>query len=164
VDELVILVVEDEAEVRAEVVRDLEAFTDSIRVEQADDVADARDAIDEAELAGDHVGLVVADHRLPGGETGVDLLVSLETSPATRRIRTILLTGQAGHQDTIRAINDAGLDHYFSKPWDPAELAAVAIRLLTDYVISTHLDPLRYVRELDGPRLVEAFSERGRPD
>ena len=48
-DELVILVVEDEAEVRAEVVRDLEAFANTIRVEQADDVADARDAIDEAE-------------------------------------------------------------------------------------------------------------------
>lgn len=163
-NELVILVVEDEPEVRAEVVRDLKGFAGTIRVEQADDVADARAALDEAEHAGDHVGLVVADHRLPGGETGVDLLVSLAENPATRKIRTILLTGQAGHQDTIRAINDAGLDHYFSKPWDPSELAAVAVQLLTDYVISAGLDPLRYVRELDGPRLMEAFSERGRPD
>jgi CheY-like chemotaxis protein len=164
VDELVILVVEDEPEVRAEVVRDVEAFAGRIRVEQADDVADARAAIDEVQQAGDHLGLIIADHRLPGAETGVDLLVSLEAAPATRMIRTILLTGQAGHQDTIRAINEADLDHYFSKPWDPNDLAAVSVRLLTDYVIDTGIDPLRYVRELDGPRLMAAFAEHGRPD
>ncbi len=162
-DELLILVVEDEPEVRAEVVRDL-SFAGMIRVEQADSVADARDALDEVERAGDHVGLIVADHRLPGGESGVDLLVSLKENPATRAIRTILLTGQAGHQDTIRAINDADLDHYFSKPWDPEELAAVAVRLLTDFVIDVGIDPLRYARELDGPRLMSAFAKRGRPD
>jgi len=163
VDELLILVVEDEPEVRAEVVRDL-SFAGMIRVEQADDVADARVAIDEVDRAGDHVGLIVADHRLPGGESGVDLLVSLKEDSDTHSIRTILLTGQAGHQDTIRAINDADLDHYFSKPWDPNELVAVAVRLLTDFVIDVGIDPLRYVRELDGPRLMEAFAKRGRPD
>ena len=162
-NELLILVVEDEPEVRAEVVRDL-SFAGMIRVEQADDVADARDAIDEVNRAGDHVGLIVADHRLPGGESGVDLLVSLKENPATRAIRTILLTGQAGHEDTIRAINDADLDHYFSKPWDPNELAAVAVRLLTDFVIDVGIDPLRYVRELYGPRLMAAFAKHGRPD
>ncbi len=163
-NELVILVVEDEPEVRAEVVRDLQGFAGTIRVEQADDVADARDAIDEVEQAGDRVGLIVADHRLPGGETGVDLLVSLKQGAGTGTIRTILLTGQAGHQDTIRAINDADLDHYFSKPWDPSELVAVAAGLLTDYVIGAGIDPLRYVRELDGSRLMAAFAQRGRPD
>ena len=162
-DELLILVVEDEPEVRAEVVRDL-SFAGTIHVEQADDVADARVAIDEVDRAGDHVGLIVADHRLPGGESGVDLLVSLKKNPATHAIRTVLLTGQAGHQDTIRAINDADLDHYFSKPWDPNELAAVAVRLLTDFVIDVGIDPLRYVRELDGPRLMAAFAKHGRPD
>jgi len=163
VDELLILVVEDEPAVRAEVVRDL-SFADKIRVEQADNVADARDAIDEVESAGDHIGLIVADHRLPGGESGVDLLVSLKDNPATRSIRTVLLTGQAGHQDTIRAINEADLDHYFSKPWDPDELAVVAVRLLTDFVIDAGIDPLRYARELDGPRLMETFAKHGRPD
>lgn len=162
-DELLILVVEDEPEVRGEVVRDL-SFAGTIRVEQADDVADARAALEEVERSGDRIGLIVADHRLPGFESGVDLLVSLEENPETRAIRTILLTGQAGHQDTIRAINDADLDHYFSKPWNPAELVEVATRLLTDYVIDAGIDPLRYVRELDGPRLMEAFAKRGRPD
>lgn len=164
VDELVILVVEDEPEVRAEVVRDVAAFAGRIRVEQADDVADARAAIDEVEQAGDRLGLIIADHRLPGNETGVDLLVSLKQTPATSSIRTILLTGQAGHQDTITAINEAGLGHYFSKPWDPDDLAAVSVRLLTDYVIGADIDPLRYARELDGPRLMAAFAEHGSTD
>ena len=162
-DELLILVVEDEPEVRAEVVRDL-SFAGMTRVEQADDVADARVAIDEVHRAGDRIGLIVADHRLPGGESGVDLLVSLNDDPDTRAIRKILLTGQAGHEDTIRAINEADLDHYFSKPWDPNELVAVAVRLLTDFVIDVGIEPLRYVRELDGPRLMEAFAKHGRPD
>lgn len=163
-DELVILVVEDEPEVRAEVVRDVEGFAGRIRVEQADDVVDARAAIDEVVQAGDHVALIIADHRLPGTETGVDLLVSLDRMQAPTTIRTILLTGQAGHQDTIRAINEAALDHYLSKPWDPNELAEVSVRLLTDYVIDAHIDPLRYVRELDGERLMAAFAERGSAD
>jgi len=161
--ELVIVVVEDEPEVRAEVVRDLGPLAAGVRIDEASDVDDAEAALAEAAEAGDRVGLVVADHRLPG-RTGVDLLVSLNDDQATRAIRTVLLTGQAGHQDTIRAINDAGLDHYFAKPWDPDELVSVARTLLTDYVIESDLDPLAYVRVLDGPRLLDAYSRRGTAD
>lgn len=161
--ELVILVVEDEPEVRAAVVRDLATFTRRIRIDEADDVDDAEAAIAEAVSAGDHLGLVVADHRLPG-RTGVDLLVSLHHDPATSAVRTVLLTGQAGHQDTIRAINEAGLNWYFAKPWDPEELVKVAKDLLTDYVIDTGLDPLAYVPELDSARLLDAYSRQGRAD
>lgn len=161
--ELVVLVVEDEAEVRAQVVRDLVPLAAGVRVDEASDVDDAFAALAEASSAGDVVGLVVADHRLPG-RTGVDLLVSLNDDPATRPIRTVLLTGQAGHQDTIRAINQGGLDHYFAKPWDPEELVSVARTLLTDFVIDSDLDPLDFVPVLDGPRLLEAYARQGRPD
>ena len=162
--ELVMLVVEDEPEVRAAIVRDLSPLAPTIRIEQADDVADARAAMSEADDAGEHVALIFADHRLPGGESGVDLLVELNAAPSTHRVRTVLITGQAGHQDTIRAINEAGLDWYFSKPWDPDELLAVAKEQLTTFVIEAGLDPLPYVRDLDGPRLLAAFGGRGRPE
>jgi CheY-like chemotaxis protein len=161
--ELVILVVEDEPEVRAEIVRDLSVFGRGIRVDEAESVGDAEAAIAEAVEAGDHLGLVVADHRLPG-RSGVDLLVALEHDPSLRHVRRVLLTGQAGHHDTIRAINDARLDHYFAKPWDADELVTVARTLLTDYVIDSGLDPLPHVQELDGPRLLEAYSRQGRAD
>lgn len=158
--ELVILVVEDEPEVRAEIVRDLETFTQRIRVDEAESVDDAEAAIAEAVENGDGIGLAVVDHRLPG-RSGVDLLAALHGDPATRSIRTILITGQAGHQDTIRAINKAGLDHYIAKPWDPDELVTVAKRLLTDHVIESDLDPLAYVPELDAARLLDHYGEGG---
>lgn len=162
--ELVILVVEDEPEVRAEVVRDLSRVGSSVRIDQASDVVDARAALSEALAAGDRVGVVVADHRLPGGESGVDLLVAVHHDPELAACRTMLLTGQAGHDDTIRAVNEAGLDHYFAKPWDADELVAAVIQQLTDYVIDTGVDPLPFVRDLDGPRLLDAYSKRTTAD
>ena len=161
--ELVILVVEDEAEVRAEIVRDLEPLAVQVRVDEADDVDDALAALAECTDAGDHVGLILADHRLPG-RSGVDLLVSLHGDPPTRPIRKVLITGQAGHGDTIRAINEAGLSHYIAKPWDPDELVAVSRDQLTSYVIDAGLDPLAYLQALDAPRLLDAYSQVTRPD
>lgn len=162
-NELVILVVEDEPDVRDQVVRDLSSFTRQSRIDEAESVDDAETAINEIRSAGDVLGLVVADHRLPG-RTGVDLLVALHADSTVPRIRTVLLTGQAGHQDTIRAINEAGLDHYLAKPWDPDELVAVARNLLTDVVIESSLDPLRFVPDLDGPRLLDAYARQGPAD
>jgi response regulator RpfG family c-di-GMP phosphodiesterase len=161
--ELVIVLVEDEPEVRAAVVRDLAPLSESVRIDEADTVDDARGAIDEAEADGDHVGLILADHRLPG-ESGVDLLVSVHADPERRSIRTVLITGQAGHEDTIRAINEAGLDWYFSKPWDRDELVSVVVQQLTNYVIDAGLDPLRFVRVLDGPRLLEQYARHTSPE
>ena len=161
--ELVILVVEDEPDVRVAIVRDLEPLTPGVRIDEADTVDDARVALGEASDAGDHVGLILADHRLPG-DSGVDLLVAVNEDPELEHVRTVLITGQAGHQDTIRAINEAGLDWYFAKPWDPDELVAVATRELTDYVIDAGLDPLRFVSTLDAPRLLEEYGRHTKPD
>ena len=158
--ELVVIVLEDEAQVRDAVVRDLGSFLRLVRIDEADTVDDAHAVMAEAAAHGDHVGLVVADHRLPGRD-GVDFLVELQSDPATAIIRKVLLTGQADHQDTIRAINDAGLDWYVAKPWDPAELQAVVVRQLTDYLIDSDLDPLPYASELDTPRLMAAYARRG---
>ncbi|MEO1061798.1 MAG: response regulator [Actinomycetota bacterium] len=161
--ELLVLVVEDEAEVRAAIVRDLEPLLGSVRVDEAEDAEDAVAALDEAVEAGDRVGLILADHRLPG-RSGVDLLVSLHADPERRPIRKVLITGQAGHADTIRAINEADLDHYLAKPWQPDDLLATAVTQLTDYVIEAGLDPLAYVDVLDAPRLLDAYGRRGRID
>ena len=158
--ELVILVVEDEPEVRAAIVRDLAVLAGSVRIDEASDVDDALDALEEAAGAGDDVGLILADHRLPG-RSGVDLLVSLHGEPDHRRIRKVLITGQAGHADTIRAINEAGLDHYIAKPWERDDLVEIVVRQLTDYVLDVGLDPLAYVDVLDGPRLLDEYARRG---
>lgn len=156
---LLILVVEDEPEVRDALVRDLGRFAPAFTIEAADDVDDALDAVAEAEAGGDVLALVLADHLLPG-RTGVDLLVELDGRPFGARARKVLVTGQAGLEDTVRAVNEADLDHYIAKPWTPEELERVVTDQLTGFVIDEVDDVLPYVAVLDGPRLLASL--RGR--
>lgn len=156
---LVILVVEDEREVRDALVRDLAPFTPTFRVDAADNAEDADDAVAEALDAGDELALVLADHLLPG-RNGVDLLVDLDGRRDTASARKVLVTGQAGLDDTVRAVNRAGLDHYVAKPWDADNLAAVVREQLTRYVEEEMDDVLPYVSVLDGQRLLQSM--RGR--
>lgn len=154
---LVILCIEDEDEVRDAVMRDLEVFEPSFLVEMADDADDARQVVTEVAEAGDAIALVIADHRLPGMQ-GTDFLIELHSQPATASARKVLLTGQAGHEDTIRAINEASLDHYISKPWTREELHAVVRDQLTTYVVDNVADLLPYMAVLDAPRLLERIA------
>ncbi len=156
---LAVLIVEDEAEVRDALRRDLESLAVTLRLETSDDVNDARAALDDIAADGDQLALVLADHRLPG-TTGVDFLVELNSSPETASTRKVLVTGQADHADTIRAVNQADLDHYIAKPWDPADLVATVIGAVTDFIIAEGIDPLPFIRDLDGPRLLEAYRDR----
>jgi two-component system chemotaxis response regulator CheY len=155
---LIILCIEDEDEVRDAVMRDLEVFEPAFVVEMAEDADDARQATQEIAAAGDRVALVIADHRLPGMQ-GTDFLIELHHNPATESARKVLLTGQAGHEDTIRAINEAGLDHYITKPWTAEDLHAVVREQLTDYVLDEVDDVLPYVAILDGPRLLDRLAD-----
>lgn len=157
---IAIVVVEDEREVRDAVVRDLAPFAGFFRVEVAEDVADAKALL--AELAADDVapGLILCDHLLPG-TLGVDFLIELQSDPSARLTRKVLLTGQAGLEDTVRAVNEASLDHYVAKPWRLEDLHQVVRTQLTEYVLSSDVDLLPYVPILDGPRLLEAASTRG---
>lgn len=156
---ITILVVEDEPEVRQAIGRDLDPFAETFRIEFAEDAEDARQAMAECDASGDRVGLVLADHLLPG-ERGTDFLIALNSDAATAPIRKVLITGQAGHEDTIRAINEADLRHYIAKPWEPVDLQAVVREQLTEWVLERERDLLPFVAVLDGPRLLEAMRTR----
>lgn len=67
------------------------------------------------------------------------------------------VTGQADQSDTIKALNQAGLDYYIAKPWDPQTLRNVVREQLTDYVLETGIDPLPYMPVLDGVRIMESI-------
>jgi two-component system phosphate regulon response regulator PhoB len=155
---LVILCIEDEDEVRDAVARDLETFEPAFAVEVAEDADDGRQVLEDVSATGDDVALVIADHRLPGMQ-GIDFLIELHHNPATADTRKVLLTGQADHEDTIRAINEADLDHYISKPWTAEELHTVVRDQLTEYVLQNIDDVLPYVAVLDGPRLLEKLAD-----
>ncbi len=158
-NKMLLLCVEDEAEVRDAMVRDLAGFESAVRLEAAEDVADAREVLAQCIGKGHPLALVLCDHLLPGTK-GVDYLVELNQDGSTKAARKVLITGQAGLEDTIKAVNDAGLDHYISKPWTPKQLQDVVRKQLTDFAIEAVEDLLPLLSVLEGDRLLEEFRDR----
>ncbi len=155
-----ILVVEDEPEVLDVVVRDLSSLEETFPIEMAVSVKEAREIIAEIEENGDKLGLAVCDHVMPG-EMGVELMIDMQKQPFTERTRKVLLTGQAGLDATVEAVNHARLNRYIAKPWDPEELVKIAIDELTTYVIEHEKNLLPYLGILDAERLNEVIRSRG---
>jgi len=85
---------------------------------------------DELEREGEAIAVVIADQIMPGMK-GVELLEIVDRRlPATTKI---LLTGQAGLDAVIDAINRAHLNQYISKPWDETALLLAVENLLRQY-------------------------------
>ncbi|MBA3393019.1 MAG: diguanylate cyclase [Deltaproteobacteria bacterium] len=85
---------------------------------------------DELTREGEAIALVIADQIMPGMK-GVELLeIADRRMPATTKI---LLTGQAGLDAVIDAINRAHLNHYIPKPWDETALLLAVENLLRQY-------------------------------
>jgi response regulator RpfG family c-di-GMP phosphodiesterase len=156
-----ILCVEDEPEVLDAVVKDLEIFEKNFPIETARSTIEARKIIESILKKNDKIGLIVCDHIMPV-ENGVDLLVELQKKKETAGSRKILLTGQAGLEATVKALNFANLDFYISKPWDKNELQFVVKKFLTDYVIDNEKNYLPFMSILDAARLSEAMITKGR--
>lgn len=157
---IAILVVEDEPEVRAAILRDLEVFEDAFRMEAAEDIVDARGVLAELEATGDVLGLILCDHVMPG-TSGVEFLVELKGNAHYAGTRNVLITGQAGQEDTIEAVNRAQLNYYIAKPWVREVLVRVVREQLTEFVLRRGEDVLRYVAILDGARLMQAVKQSG---
>jgi len=157
---ITILCLEDESEVRDAILRDLRPFEEYFRIEAAGDAADAAAVLGDIALDDDELGLILCDHRLPG-ESGVEFLTKIHARDTWHAARKVLLTGQADQQDTIRAVNEAGLNHYLGKPWNPEDLLAVVREQLTRYVLETDADPLPYLSILDPEPLLKRIAARG---
>lgn len=149
-----ILVVEDEPEVLDAIVRDISEFESYFPIEMADTAEEARELIQSVLDEDNSIGLILCDHVLPG-DNGVELLVELQNNEQTLSTQKVLITGQAGLQETVRAVNEADLKHYIAKPWDKNELVQIVKDLLTDYVLEHTSEPLRYMPVLDSTRIAE---------
>src|SRR5215831_9965437 len=96
----------------------------------AQSAKDALQFIDDLRKDGEEVAVVIADQIMPGMK-GVELLEEIHRrSPATTKI---LLTGQAGLDAVVAAINRAGLNRYIPKPWDEPDLRLSVENLLRQY-------------------------------
>jgi thioredoxin reductase (NADPH) len=114
-----ILTVDDDPGVLAAIEADLrERYGEHYRIVAADAGAAALEALGELRLRDDPVALMLVDQRMPA-MTGVQLLSQARTLyPDAKRA---LLTAYADTDAAIRAINDADVDYYLMKPWDPPE-------------------------------------------
>lgn len=153
-----LIVIEDEQEVREALKRDLKVFAGSARIELCEDAEDAWQAVEEISQDGDILAIALCDHRLPG-RSGVDFLCEMMQDQRTKHAKKVLVTGQADQQDTIRAINEAKLDHYIAKPWDAKGLVNVVRTLLTEYVIENDIDALPHMKVLDQAAIQDAIRQ-----
>ena len=151
-----ILCVEDEPEVLDAIVKDLSVFEDQFPIETVRSVAEARAAVARIQEAKDALGLVLCDYVMPG-DNGVEFLIELYRDPQTATTRKVLLTGQAGLEATVRAVNFANLDFYMGKPWTKEELVGAVREQLKLYVIAHERELQQYSFLFGDRELAEAM-------
>jgi thioredoxin reductase (NADPH) len=119
VNKPVILVVDDDPQVLAAVRRDLRGrYREQYATLSAGSGREALDTTRELKSRGDALAMVISDQRMPG-MLGHEVLAGVrELYPLARRL---LLTAYSDIDAAIKAINNAHVDHYLSKPWDPPE-------------------------------------------
>jgi len=105
-------------------------FGDECQIEVAQSAKDALELVEELKKEGEPLAVMIADQIMPGMK-GVELLEEVhKRSPGTTKI---LLTGQAGLDAVVAAINRAGLNRYIPKPWDEPDLRLTVENLLRTF-------------------------------
>ena len=142
-----LLVVDDDPQVLAAVRRDLRShYREHYTILSAGSGEEALATVRELKARGDSLALILSDQRMPGMLGHEVLARSREVYPVSRRV---LLTAYADIDAAVRAINEAHVDHYLSKPWDPPDehLYPVIDDLLDAWQVE-------YLPEAKGLRLV----------
>jgi thioredoxin reductase (NADPH) len=115
----ILLIVDDDPQVLAAVRRDLRShYRENYTVMSAASGEEALNAIRELKSRGDSLAMLICDQRMPGMMGSEVLANSRPIYPLARRV---LLTAYSDIDAAVKAINEAHLDHYLSKPWEPPE-------------------------------------------
>ncbi len=123
-----ILCVDDQPEVVDMLLMQLEnAVGDECVIEVAESAAEALKVLHELEAQGYVIELVITDEIMPGLKGSRFLEIIYEHDPD---IMTMMLTGQAGLDDVIYAVNYGHLAKCLKKPWDYDELRETVQALL----------------------------------
>jgi thioredoxin reductase (NADPH) len=115
----ILFAIDDDVSVLEAVVQDLRRkYGQTHRILRAASGQAALDICAQLKERKEVVALFLSDQRMPG-MTGVDFLQkAIAFYPDARRV---LLTAYADTEAAIRAINDARINYYLNKPWDPPE-------------------------------------------
>lgn len=113
----VLLSVDDDSDVLRAIERDLRSkYGSEYRVIGSDSPEGALELLKELKLRNQSVALLLADQRMPR-MTGIEFLQQgMRLFPSAKRA---LLTAYADINAAIAAINEANLNYFFLKPWDP---------------------------------------------
>ncbi|MHB8605343.1 MAG: response regulator [Thermoplasmatota archaeon] len=136
----VVLVVDDEVDIR-ESLKDLfEASLGDTKVLTADSGATALEILHR-----EPVDLIVTDYKMPG-MNGLEFLA--EARKAVRGVPRVLITAFPDLELAIRAVNEENIENFFTKPLEPQAVVEVVRSILS----SRRADELRnraFARSLD---------------
>lgn len=113
----ILLSVDDDTDVLRAIERDLRSqYGADYRVIGSDSPERALDILKQLKVRNDSVALMLADQRMPR-MNGVEFLQEgMQIFPDAKRA---LLTAYADTSAAISAINQANINYFFMKPWDP---------------------------------------------
>ncbi|RLD77300.1 MAG: hypothetical protein DRJ10_12170, partial [Bacteroidetes bacterium] len=127
----VILCVDDEKEILTSLKAQLiNNFGREYKIEIAENGEEALEIINEIKLNKLSLPAVIADHIMPGMK-GDELLAKVHQ--IFPRTNNIMLTGQADVDAVGRAVNNAHLYRYISKPWNPTDLNLTIAEAVKSY-------------------------------
>jgi thioredoxin reductase (NADPH) len=115
----ILLSVDDDSDVLRSIERDLRSkYGAEYRVIGSDSPEGALDLLKQLKVRNDSVALLLADQRMPRMD-GVEFLQQgMRIFPKAKRA---LLTAYAYMNAAISAINQANINYFFLKPWDPPD-------------------------------------------
>jgi thioredoxin reductase (NADPH) len=113
----ILLSVDDDSNVLRAIERDLRSqYGGDYRVMGSDSPEKALELLKQLKVRNDSVALLLADQRMPHMD-GVEFLqAAMHIYPDAKRA---LLTAYADTNAAISAINEANINYFFMKPWDP---------------------------------------------
>jgi thioredoxin reductase (NADPH) len=113
----ILLTVDDDPDVLRAIERDLRTqYGAEYRVISSDSPLGALDLLKGLKVRNDGVALLLADQRMPHMDGVGFLQAARQMFPDAKRA---LLTAYADTNAAISAINQANIDYFFMKPWDP---------------------------------------------
>ncbi len=153
-----IVYVDDQREILTTLSKDLQIFTDYVNIEECESAVEALEIIDEIDAEGGMIAIIISDHIMPE-MSGVEFLSKIQHDSRFVETRKILLTGQATHQDTIQAINEAKIERYIEKPWNTKQIQDIVKKELTNYLFEQGVEYQKYMPVLDNETLLKRISK-----
>ncbi len=113
----ILLSVDDDSDVLRAIERDLRSkYGAEYRVIGSDSPEGALTLLKQLKVRNDSVALLLADQRMPHMDGVAFLQEGMQIFPEAKRA---LLTAYADTNAAISAINQANINYFFMKPWDP---------------------------------------------